>query len=209
MDQDYQELEKERIKEANVLSAVDNTRLTPTGKLEDYIVPYKEIDDVIIKSATEIYDDEKKVATAVMDIVSAEGPIHVDMVIRRIRESCNLSRAGTKFKEAIFKAIDRNESHMNLIREEDFLFIDYDQIAVRKRDKPNIDLISDLEIEKAIDLVLSFEKSLKVKELARIVSRTLGFKSTSKKTSTKILEVIDVMIGKEILVNVNDKIEFR
>ena len=209
VDQNYQELEKERIIESNVLSPVDNTRLTPTGKLEDYIVPYEEIEDVIIKSATEIYDDEKKVATAVMDIVTAEGPIHVDMLIRRIRESCNLSRAGTKFKEAIFKAIDRNESHMNLIREDDFLFIDYDQIKVRKRDKPNIDLISNMEIEKSIDLVLSFEKSLKVKELAKMVSRTFGFRSTSKKTSNKIIEVIDIMIGKGILINNNDKIEFR
>ena len=209
VDQNYQELEKERIIESNVLSPVDNTRLTPTGKLDDYIVPYGEIEDIIIKSATEIYDDEKKVATAVMDIVSAEGPIHVDMVIRRIRESCNLSRAGTKFKEAIFKAIDRNESHMNLIREDDFLFIDYDQIKVRKRDKPNIDLISNMEIEKSIDLVLSFEKSLKVKELAKMVSRTFGFRSTSKKTSNKIIEVIDIMIGKGILINNNDKIEFR
>ncbi|MBQ6813072.1 MAG: DUF3320 domain-containing protein [Methanobrevibacter sp.] len=209
VNEDYQELEKERIQEANVLSPVDNTRLTPRGKIEDYIVPYEEIDDIIIKSASEIYDDEKKLATAVMDIVAAEGPVHTDVVIRRFRESCNLSRAGTKFKDAIFKAINRNESHMNLIRIDDFLFMDYNQIKVRKREKPNIDLISKLEIEKSIDLVLSFEKSLKVKDLAKMVSRTFGFRSTSKKTSNKIIEVIDEMIGKEILINTNDKIEFR
>ena len=87
--------------------------------------------------------------------------------------------------------------------------MDYNQIKVRKREKPNIDLISKLEIEKSIDLVLSFEKSLKVKDLAKMVSRTFGFRSTSKKTSNKIIEVIDEMIGKEILINTNDKIEFR
>ena len=64
-------------------------------------------------------------------------------------------------------------------------------------------------IEKAIDLVLSFEKSLKVPELAKNVSRAFGFKSTSKKTSNKITLVIDSMIGKGILINTNDKIEFR
>ena len=207
--QDYQELEDERIKEANVLSAVDNTRLTPTGKLSDYIEDYKEIEDVIIKSPAEIYDDEMKLATAVMDIVAAEGPVHVDTVIRRLRESCGLSRAGTKFKNTILEVIDRNESHLLLIRDKDFLFIDYDSVKVRKRVKPNIDLISEVEIEKAIDLVLSFEKSLKVSELAKNVSRAFGFKSTSKKTSNKITLVIDSMIGKGILINTNDKIEFR
>ncbi|WP_297979757.1 DUF3320 domain-containing protein [uncultured Methanobrevibacter sp.] len=208
VDHDYQEIENERIKEANVLSSVDNTKLTPVGKLEDYITDYEEIEDIIIKNSSEIYDDEKKLATAVMDIVVSEGPIHTDIVIRRIRESCNLSRAGTKFKDAIYKAIDRNESNYNLIRENDFLFRDYDQIKVRKRVKPNIDLISDLEIEKAIDLVLRFEKSLKVNELAKMVSRTFGFRSTSKKTSNRIISVIDIMIGKEILINNNGKIEF-
>ncbi len=207
--QGYQELEDERIREANVLSAVDNTRLTPTGKLSDYIEDYKEIEDIIIKSPAEIYDDEKKLATAIMDIVAAEGPVHVDTVVRRLRESCGLSRAGTKFKNTILETIDRNEAHLLLIREKDFLFIDYDSVKVRKRVKPNIDLISEVEIEKAIDLVLSFEKSLKVNELAKNVSRAFGFRSTSKKTSNKITLVIDAMIGKGILINTNGKIEFR
>ena len=205
----YQELEDERIREANVLSAVDNTRLTPSGKLSDYIEDYKEIEDVIIKSPAEIYDDEIKLATAIMDIVAAEGPVHVDTVVRRLRESCGLSRAGTKFKNTILETIDRNEAHLLLIREKDFLFIDYDSIKVRKRVKPNIDLISEVEIEKAIDLVLSFEKSLKVPDLAKNVSRAFGFRSTSKKTSSKITLVIDAMIGKGVLINNNGKIEFR
>ncbi|MCQ2961789.1 MAG: DUF3320 domain-containing protein [archaeon] len=207
--QNYQEMEDERYIKDNVLSPVDNTRLTPSGKLSDYIEDYKEIEDVIIISPAEIYDDEMKLATAVMDIVAAEGPVHVDTVIRRLRESCNLSRAGTKFKNTILASIDRNESHLLLIREKDFLFIDYDSVKVRKRVKPNIDLISEVEIEKSIDLVLSFEKSLKVQELAKSVSRTFGFRSTSKKTSNKITLVIDSMIGKGVLINNNGKIEFR
>ena len=178
--QGYQDMEDERIKETNVLRAVDNTRLTPTGEL-----------------------------SAIMDIVAAEGPVHVDTVIRRLREGCGLSRAGTKFKNTILQVIDRNENHLLLIRENDFLFIDYDSVKVRKRVKPNIDLISEVEIEKSIDLVLSFEKSLKVQELAKNVSRTFGFRSTSKKTSNKITLVIDSMIGKGILINNNGKIEFR
>jgi len=207
--QGYQDMEDERIKETNVLRAVDNTRLTPTGELSDYIEDYKEIENLIIQSPSEIYEDEKKLATAVMDIVAAEGPVHVDTVIRRLREGCGLSRAGTKFKNTILDVIDRNENHLLLIRENDFLFIDYDSVKVRKRVKPNIDLISEVEIEKAIDLVLSFEKSLKVQDLAKNVSRTFGFRSTSKKTSNKITLVIDSMIGKGILVNNNGKIEFR
>ena len=112
-------------------------------------------------------------------------------------------------KSQILIKITSEKSHLLLIREKDFLFIDYDSIKVRKRVKPNIDLISEVEIEKAIDLVLSFEKSLKVQELAKNVSRAFGFRSTSKKTSSKITLVIDAMIGKGVLINNNGKIEFR
>lgn len=188
---------------------MDNTRLTPDGTIEDYIKDYVEIQDIAIKNATEIYDETEKLNETVKTIVSIEGPIHADMVIRRLRESCGLSRAGTKFKSTIMDSIKFNENKGYIINEEDFLFTDYDQIIVRRREKPNMDFISDLEVEKAIDLVLSFKKSLKVKELAKQVSRTLGFKSTSKKTSNKITSVVDAMIGKEILINNNDKIEFK
>ena len=207
--QEYKEREIARIEEANVLSKVDNTRLTPDGTIEDYIKDYVEIQDIAIKNATEIYDETEKLNETVKTIVSIEGPIHADMVIRRLRESCGLSRAGTKFKSTIMDSIKFNENKGYIINEEDFLFTDYDQIIVRRREKPNMDFISDLEVEKAIDLVLSFKKSLKVKELAKQVSRTLGFKSTSKKTSNKITSVVDAMIGKEILINNNDKIEFK
>ncbi len=207
--QEYKEREIARIEESNVLSKVDNTRLTPDGTIEDYIKDYVEIQDMAIKNPTEIYDETEKLNETVKTIVSIEGPIHVDMVIRRLRESCGLSRAGTKFKSTIMDSIKFNENEGFIINEEDFLFTDYDQIVVRRREKPNMDLISDLEVEKAIDLVLSFKKSLKVKELAKQVSRTLGFKSTSKKTSNKITSVVDAMIGKEILINNNDKIEFK
>ena len=207
--QEYKEREIARIEESNVLSKVDNTRLTPDGTIEDYIKDYVEIQDIAIKNPTEIYDETEKLNETVKTIVSIEGPIHADMVIRRLRESCGLSRAGTKFKSTIMDSIKFNENEGFIINEEEFLFTDYDQIVVRRREKPNMDLISDLEVEKAIDLVLSFKKSLKVKELAKQVSRTLGFKSTSKKTSNKITSVVDAMIGKEILINNNDKIEFK
>jgi len=209
IDQDYKEIEKERIEKSNVLNEVDNTRLTPNGEIEDYIIEYKKIEDIPIKNANEIYEDDEKLDNTVKQIIIIEGPIHEDTLIRRIRESCNLSRAGSKFKNTIKKSIKRIEDKGLILNEEGFLFKNYDQIAIRKRDKPNIDFISDLEIEKSIDLILSFKKSVKVKELSKKVSRTFGFKSTSKKTSNKINSVVDMMIGQGKLINNNGKIEFK
>ena len=73
--------------------------------------------------------------------------------------------------------------------------------------KPNIDFISDAEIKENVLLVLKLQQSVETKKLVKKVANNFGFKSTSKKTSKRITDVIDYMIGKEEATNNEGRIE--
>ena len=74
-----------------------------------------------------------------------------------------------------------------------YYYIFKKEVVVRKRIKPNIDYISDDEIIEAITQVLILNNSVKINELAKLVSKLLGFKTLSTKTANKLNEVISFL----------------
>lgn len=99
-------------------------------------------------------------------------------------------------KKQVTKAIKESENSGNIIRIGDFLYdASSNDVVIRKRVKPNIDLISDEEIAKNIETILSHKQRMPTAMLTREVSRNFGFKSTSRKTSAKIKGVLDSMIA--------------
>ncbi|MGL6298407.1 MAG: DUF3320 domain-containing protein, partial [Methanobacteriaceae archaeon] len=158
------------------------------------------------------------------EIVLIEGPIHLTEVHKRIKEIYNVSRSSPKFKNTINEVIenniinttgntnnndnntncntdnDINNTNTPITLKDDFLFSsDKDNLTVRKREKPNIDLISDLEIEKAVQIAIKSTNSGNVnnvgdndiKKIVKEVSKYFGFKSTSAKTANRIKKLIN------------------
>ena len=196
-DEDYKEIEKERFKSNNTLKAFDDNKLPKRGNIEDEIVEYKFASGFGLNSQKDLFDQPiGNVSNSITEIVNVEGPIHVDEVVKRVKDSCNIKRAGSKMKKQVSKAIKESENSGNIIRIGDFLYdASSNDVVIRKRVKPNIDLISDEEIEKNIETILSHKQSLPTATLTREVSRNFGFKSTSRKTSVKIKSVLDSMIA--------------
>jgi len=206
---DYIEIEKERNKELNKLKEADNTKNLKNVKIEDLIIPYEITKDIPLNKVDEFYKlNDEDLIEIVNKIVLSEGPIHIDEFIVRIKENCNLKRAGPKFKDKLFKGISLAEDKELIISIENFLFSsNWSDISIRKRISPNIEYISNEEIEENIKLVLNFITPIEAKELIKKVSRNFGFKSTSKKTANRINSVLDYMLANEIINNVDGKIE--
>ena len=196
-DEDYKEIEKERFKSNNTLKAFDDNKLPKRGNIEDEIVEYKFASDFGLNSQKDLFDQPiENVSNSITKIVNTEGPIHVDEVIKRVKDSCNIKRAGSKMKKQVNTAIKESEKSGNIIRIGDFLYdASSNDVVIRKRVKPKIDLISDEEIAKNIETILSHKQRLPTAVLTREVSRNFGFKSTSRKTSAKIKGVLDSMIA--------------
>ena len=210
-DEDYKEIEKERFKQDNQLKAFDNQKLPGKKNIEDNVFAYVEATEFGLKSADELYKQPiNNVASSIKTIVDVEGPIHVKEVTKRIKESCNIKRAGSNLKKTVNSAIDNAESTGDIIRIGDFLYdASNNDVVIRRRNKPNIELISDEEIAKSIELVLIYNNNVSTKQIAKEASRNFGFKSTSKKTASRINSVLDLMIANNRVKIENDYVELK
>ena len=210
-DEDYKEIEKERFKSSNTLKAFDDNKLPKRGKVEDEIVDYKFASDFGLNSQEDLYNQPiENVSKSVNEIIAVEGPIHVNEVVKRVKDSCHIKRAGSKMKKQVQKAIKESENSGSIIRIGDFLYdASSNDVVIRRRVKPKIDLISDEEISKNIETILSHKQSLTTASLTKEVSRNFGFKSTSRKTSAKIKSVLDSMIAEGTVKLYDDIVELN
>ena len=196
-DEDYKEIEKERFRSNNTLKDFDDNKLPKRGKIEDEIVDYKFASDFGLNSQKDLFEQPiGNVSKSINEIVNTEGPIHVDEVVKRVKDSCNIKRAGSKMKKQVLNAIKESENSGSILRIGDFLYdASSNDVVIRKRVKPNIDLISDEEIAKNIETILSHKQNVTTASLTKEVSRNFGFRSTSRKTSARIKSVLDSMIA--------------
>ena len=192
-DESYKKIEKERFRENNTLKQFDDKKLP---KKMDTIVDYIQATDFGIETTKQLYENPlDDVADSIYKIVQIEGPVHVNEVIKRIKDSCEISRAGVKFKDSIITAIDHGEEMGTILKVGDFLFdASNSDVTIRKRVKPNIDLISDEEISKNLEGILLEKSEMNAKDLTKKAARNFGFRSTSRKTASRINSVLDRMI---------------
>ena len=209
--EDYKEIEKERFQSNNKLKAFDDKKLPGKKKLEDEIIDYVPAADFGLNSQNDLYGQPiNKVAKSITEIVDIEGPIHIKEVTNRVKDSCNIKRAGSNLKKTVNTAIAEAEKSGDIIRIGDFLYDAYNNnVVIRRRNKPNIELISDEEIAKSIELVLLHKSDVSTKQIAKEASRNFGFKSTSKKTASRINGVLDLMIANNRVKIVNDYVELN
>src|SRR5690606_38710158 len=99
-----------------------------------------------------------KLADLVVEVVSAESPVHIDEVITRLREAWGLKRAGTQIRGAVQRAVLYAKAMEDIVKKDEFLFRpEHDHIIPRKRmgeTSPNIDLISEEEISIALQMII-------------------------------------------------------
>ena len=146
--------------------------------------------------------------SVIIEIVNIEGPIRSDELIKRIRTFWGLKRAGSNIQYHILGAIESCIRKGQIVKRDNFLFINGKKIHVRHRmDKHalNIRLICNDEIAKAIELVLKIQFATYKDFLIVQTSRVLGFKKTSKASIEIIGNVIEILLRKGILIEKPNK----
>ena len=208
---DYRQIEKERFRNENQLKAFDDKKLPGKKKIDDEITDYVQATDIGLTPQNDLYAlPISKVSKSIKAIVDIEGPVHIKEVTTRVKDSCNIKRAGSNLKNTVKLAIDDAENSGYIIKIGDFLYdASNNNVIVRKRNKPNIELISDEEIAKSIELVLIHNQNISTKQIAKEASRNFGFRSTSKKTATRINSVLDLMIANNRVKIVDDYVELN
>lgn len=141
--------------------------------------------------------DVRSTSGAVIHIVEREGPIHRDLLAKRVVESSDVERRGKKVSRTIDKAISQAETKGNLMVEGDFLHPpSLQDIPIRRRTgmEAEIEWIPSKEIEGGIVEILEKQYETPKDDLIKQVGTVFGFNRTGTRISKRIGDIIDGMV---------------
>ncbi|WP_094227780.1 DUF3320 domain-containing protein [Methanolobus psychrotolerans] len=171
--------------------------------LLDLVSEYQTCSTIDIDTQTQIHElPRPELERAITQILKIESPVHIDELIKRIRENHGLKRSGQKIKNAILEAVNYSEKNGKLTKRGDFLWLDINDVKIRRRGNgvpAKVEMICNEEIAEAAKLVLKNQHATSPDELVVQTSRLFGIRSTSGMTVERIKGVINEMIGKNDL----------
>lgn len=151
----------------------------------------------------------------VKQIVTLEGPVHVDEVVVRLRAAWGLKRTGARIQAALERAIHAAVRFDGMIMTERFLSMADTIISIRDRSavvsdtlrKP--DMLPPQEIDVAILDTLQKNYGAGLVEIAQYVARLFGFKATSPQLRDTICARIDDLLQRGFLQKNGEVFELR
>lgn len=151
-----------------------------------------------------------KISNLVYQVVKIEGPVHIDEVARRIIESANLSKVGSRIKEHVIKSAKYAEKSNKIKIKGDFLWpLDINEPLIRDRStllsiSKKIAYIADEEIELLIKKIIKDSIAIDLESLLSLTSKTFGFNRITEDIRAKLVNSIKNIIKKnEIIVDNN------
>ncbi len=142
-----------------------------------------------------------QLAAIVRQIVEVESPIHRSEVVTRARTLWGLQRAGSRIQQAVEEAIASAVSLGGVqIVEKEFLASPGQEVRVRDRSMVESltlrrpEFLPPSEIDSALIKVVQDNLGAKAEELVTMVSRQLGYKSTSPQLRRIILDRCEALV---------------
>jgi hypothetical protein len=174
---------------------------TPSDGFEHVVGPYEVCDSLGMPVEGELTDASPEVlARAVERVVEVEGPVHVDVVVRRVRTLWGLKRSGSRVQEALDGAIEHAVTEDRVRREGRFLFpAGRLEVPVRRRSgraQVKIDLVSDAEASEAVRTVLRVQFATPLPGLVTRTSRLLGFQVTTPTVRKRLELVVERLLAR-------------
>ena len=125
-----------------------------------------------------------QLAALVEHVVGVEGPVHLDVVVQRIRDAWGMQRAGSRIQSAVQLAVDMTVRTKAVKRTGEFLSKPGEPVVARDRSAADQQLrrpemIAPAEWQEAIVAVVQRNFGVRKSELPSAVARWLGFTSTS------------------------------
>jgi hypothetical protein len=144
-------------------------------------------------------------AGLIAQMVTVEGPVHVDEIVVRLRNAWGLKRTGTRIEAAIEQAIMAGIASKALINHGNFVLTPMTQITVRDRSavqsdglrKP--DMLPPDEIDAAVLGTVQRNFGGSADEIVQAVARLFGFKATSSQLREVIQTRIDALVSQAVL----------
>ena len=138
-------------------------------------------------------------AEAIQQVVIVESPVHINLVVLRIRTLWGLAKAGAKIRNAIENGVLYAERNDMVRRKGNYLWTNDDgEVTVRKRKSPDIEWICDEEIIEAMKSVLSLQGAITPDALISESAKYFGYKSKGRRIVERISSIIDELVEHRI-----------
>jgi len=175
----------------------------------DSAEPYEEASFQVPKSQYELHLlPVGRMTSIVHQVVEVEGPIHRAEVVARVRSMWGLQRTGRRIQDAVEAGIEA------AIVQATIAAVDGDFVSIpgrkaKVRDRSNVtsltlrrpEYLPPSEIDQALIDVVTENLGATNDELVLLVSRRLGYRSTSAQLRTSIEDRVTVLAGSERLVS--------
>jgi very-short-patch-repair endonuclease len=143
---------------------------------------------------------QRELASRVAEVVSAEGPVHTDEVMRRIREAAGVRRIGGRIDSALQAAIAQAARTGTIRQEGDFLWpTAMQQPPLRDRiglpaASRRLDLVAPEEIALAIERVVDQSYGIAPDDIPPLACRLLGFQRTTDDMRARVQLILDTLL---------------
>lgn len=159
--------------------------LEPTGNGAGGVAPYRIARVSSLRNYPEIPAVPPHLLGGIVEsIVGQEGPVHLDVVVARIRDAWGVGRAGNKIRGAIEDAAALVVRSQRIRDNGGFLSVPGAAVVPRDRSKAGDetrkpDAVAPEEIQEAVMAVVRQNLGVKPSEIASAVTRMLGFGATT------------------------------
>ncbi|MDP9412894.1 MAG: DUF3320 domain-containing protein [Pseudomonadota bacterium] len=164
-------------------------------------VPYMEAEFAVDRSLEPHLIPTGLMAKYVAQVVDAEGPIHQDEIVTRIRLLWGLGRAGSRIRDAVAKGIGVASATGAICGGPEFWACPDAEVKVRDRSEVGSasvrrpEAIPPVEIEHAVLAIVTQNFGALRDQVVQAVARLLGFASTSAQLRGRILDVVDGLLA--------------
>lgn len=175
--------------------SIEDIQEDATGvSLEDLAEPYTKARGVPLVPLSN-YNVRRSVA-AIEKIVKAEGPIHREVLEKRVIENSDVERRGKKVKLTLDKAIKKATRRDKVTQRGEFFYPpSLSNLSIRTRDDDvdDIEWVAEEEIQAAIEEILEYQYATAREDLISQTARVLGFERTGQRITDRVGKVIDEM----------------
>jgi very-short-patch-repair endonuclease len=185
---------------ASVFREAPQDRVAENGALGE---PYAFADLSVRLGGVQLHEVEiGRLATWVLTVVEAESPVHVEEVLRRIREAAGVYKAGTRIRGAIDRAIQLLRNERRIRKDGEFLvFPAMKKVPIRSREGfppayKGLDRVSPDEICAAIQGVVARSYGISMRELPGATCRALGFNRVTEEMEEATVDWIRTLLAK-------------
>lgn len=173
---------------------------------------YSESDLLRFPRKTDLREESSTGAANLVDaVVNVEGPVHVDVVVERIRRHYRLQRAGSRVRDAVLEGIKeavRRGTVMWLVstgRRSDFLVTSMDRALEPRGPLPDgtirdIDYVSEQEIESAVVRIVRAVVGATKGEVITATARAFGYIRTGEHVEERMGAAVDRLLTAGTLV---------